>query len=101
MQGSADTKGADAAQANTTGVCNAWIYCGNAGGCHNITENYGAGFNMCSLYYASDLDYNVPLDKNVGVARAPNVTFTSGGFVLAYDISKQVPQHYQKPLKQA
>ena len=59
-------------------VCNAWTYCGASGGCHNITADIGATKNACSLYYASDLDYNVPLDKNVGVTRATNVTFTSG-----------------------
>ena len=65
-------------QTNATVVCNAWIYCGAAGGCHNATGGIGATKNECSLYYASDLDYNVPLDKDVGVTRAANVTFTSG-----------------------
>ena len=59
-------------------VCNAWIYCGAVGGCQNTTGGAAAARNACSLYYASDLDYNVPLDKYVGVTRAPNVTFTSG-----------------------
>ena len=59
-------------------ACNAWVFCGAAGGCHNATTSYAAAKNECSLYYASDLDYNVPLDKNVGVVRAPDVTFVSG-----------------------
>ncbi len=67
-----------AAQNNETVACNAWVFCGVAGGCHNTTTNYSANKNECSLYYASDLDFNVPLDKNVGVMRAPDVTFTSG-----------------------
>lgn len=33
---------------------------------------------MCSLYHASALDYNTPLEKDVGVMRGANVTFTSG-----------------------
>ena len=65
-------------QNNETVACNAWVFCGVAGGCHNTTTNYSANKNECSLYYASDLDFNVPLDKNVGVMRAPDVTFTSG-----------------------
>ena len=66
------------AQNNATVACNAWVYCGVIGGCQNTTTNYSATKNECSLYYASDLDYNVPLDKNVGVVRGPDVTFTSG-----------------------
>ena len=59
-------------------ACNAWLFCGEPGGCHNSTMSFGASQHTCSLYYASDLEYNTPLDKNVGVLRGADVTFTSG-----------------------
>ena len=59
-------------------ACNAWLFCGEPEGCHNSTMSFGASQHTCSLYYASDLEYNTPLDKNVGVLRGANVTFTSG-----------------------
>ncbi len=65
-------------QASDGMACNAWLFCGEQGGCHNSSMSFGASQNTCSLYYASDLEYNTPLDKNVGVLRGANVTFTSG-----------------------
>ena len=65
-------------QANASMECNAWIFCGTPGGCHNSDLNFDADVNTCSLYRASALDYNTPLDKGVGVMRGANVTITSG-----------------------
>lgn len=65
-------------QTDPSALCNAWIFCGDAMGCHNSDLTFGAAGNMCSLYAAADLDYNTPLDKNVGVVRGLGVNFISG-----------------------
>ena len=67
-----------AIQANASAICNAWIFCNTPGGCNNSYLSSVADANMCSLYHASALDYNTPLEKDVGVMRGANVTFTSG-----------------------
>ena len=47
-------------------------------GCNNSYSSSVADANTCSLYHANALDYNTPLEKDVGVMRGANVTFTSG-----------------------